>query len=154
MKKTIIEKQEKQLRAKLHVLKARAGMTDDEYKAMLIGNFGVDSSVDLNAHQLIDLIYTLEKRSNSDIIEMDAWRKRVIASISGYLEKSGQKCNIDKIKAIACRASGREYFNNIPKQDLISVYYTFKNKQKVHKNVENMTADVPLNMTMSTRIYA
>ncbi|MDR2556272.1 MAG: regulatory protein GemA [Bacteroidales bacterium] len=154
MKKTIIEKQEKQLRAKLHVLKTQAGMTDDEYRAMLAGGFGVDSSVDLNAHQLIDLIYTLEKRANPEISELDRWRKRVIAAVAGYLKVSGIESNIDKIKAIACRASGCDSFNAIPKQDLISVYYTFKNKQKVYKNVEDIISDIPRNMTMSARVYA
>ena len=154
MKKSIIEKQEKQLRAKLHVLRGKLGMSDDEYRCMLSGNFGVTSSVDLSAHQLIDLVNTLEKQAEPELAEMDKWRKRVIASISGYLDSQGIERNIDKVKAIACRASGCSRFNAIPKQNLISVYYTFKNKQKVAKNVENIDLAGDMAMNMGARVYA
>jgi hypothetical protein len=155
MKKTMIEKQEKQLRAKLHVLKNKIGINDDEYRAMLAGAFGVESSVDLNAHQLIDLINTLERKTDSSIDELDQWRKRVIAAVAGYLKSTGKDSNIDLIKAVACRAAGCGRFNAISKQHLISVYYAFKNKQKIAKNVEEITADInECRMTMSARVYA
>ena len=136
--KTTIEKQEKQMRKQLHVLRDKIGMSDYEYKAMLFGSFGVDSSVDLNAHQLIDLIHTLEKQVDGDFVELDRWRKRVMASIGGYPEAQGMDSDIAKIKSIACRASECKTFNAIPKQKLIAVYYAFANKQNVIKNVENI----------------
>ena len=138
MRKTIIEKQEKQLRAKLHVIKNKIGMSNEEYSLMLFDNFKVQSSVDLNAHQLIDLIYSLEKQTSPEVAELDKWRKRVMAAIGGYLKVSGQKNTIEIIKAVACRASEYKRFNEIPKQRLIDVYSAFKNKQKTYENVENI----------------
>ena len=135
--KTTIEKTEKQLRGKLHVLKHKLGMNNDEYKAMLWDNFSVDSSVDLNAHQLIDLVHSLEKQANAEFKDLDQWRKRVMASIGGYLKSRGEDGGGNKIKSIACRAAGGyEKFNDIPKQKLVSVYHAFKDKQKIAKNVE------------------
>jgi hypothetical protein len=133
----IIDRQEKELRKKLHVLKTQAGMHDDEYRCLL-SSYGVESSVDLNAHQLIDVINFLEKQTNKSYAEMDTWRKRVIASIGGYLKGQGIDGNINMIKGIACRATGCRTFNSIPKQNLINVYYAFKNKQKVEENIEKI----------------
>jgi hypothetical protein len=133
----IIEKQEKELRKKLHVLKTQAGMHDDEYRCLL-SSYGVESSVDLNAHQLIDMINFLEKQTNKSYAELDTWRKRVIASIGGYLKGQGIDGNINMIKGIACRASGSKSFNSISKQGLINIYYAFKNKQKMQENIEKI----------------
>jgi hypothetical protein len=131
MKKTMIEKQEKQLRAKLHVLKTRAGMTDDEYRTMLAGSYGVESSVDMSAHQLIDLINTLERKTDGSIDELDRWRKRVTAAVAGYLKSAGKESSIDLIKAVACRAAGCGRFNamrplqKFNKVDLLKKFLSF-----------------------------
>jgi hypothetical protein len=51
----------------------------------------------------------------------------------------GKTGNGQIIKAIACRASGREGFNEIPLEQLRSLYYAFSKKQKDLAVVEDMT---------------
>ncbi|MDR2836528.1 MAG: hypothetical protein LBV69_10135 [Bacteroidales bacterium] len=73
-------------------------------------------------------------------IELDKWRKRLIASIGGWLKLTNQTGNneIEQIKKIACNASGFAKFNEIPKQRLISLYYAFNQKQKDIKKVNDI----------------
>jgi hypothetical protein len=128
---TIINHQEKQLRKQYHSLSRALGMSDDERRSMLYSNYQVESSVDLDAHQLIDIVHTLEKRLGN---ETDSWRKRAMASIGGWLKMSGKENpdpieNIRYIKQIACRATGAGTFNSIPMARLRNLYYEFKNKQ-------------------------
>ncbi len=65
--------------------------------------------------------------------KFDTWRKRVIAAIGGYLELSGGINNIENIKAIASRAAGRKWFNDVTISELRAIYNEFLNKQKVAK---------------------
>jgi len=43
------------------------------------------------------------------------------------------------IKGIACRASGYDDFNKIPKERLRNLYYAFNNKVKDAKRVNSLT---------------
>lgn len=49
----------KSLLAKIHVAKKQLGLTDGEYRAMLDGNFGVDSAAHLDEQGLLRLIYEM-----------------------------------------------------------------------------------------------
>ncbi len=60
----------------------------------------------------------------------DAWRKRLLASIYGFLKKMNKKGNEDLVKGIACRAGKVDDFNKIPKQRLVSLYNMFNQMQK------------------------
>lgn len=71
--------------------------------------------------------------------EMDRWRKRLIASIGGWMRLSGKEGGIEAIKAVACRAAGKGDFNAIPKGQLVSLYNAFLQKQKDVKNVNTIT---------------
>lgn len=140
---TIINREEKQLRKQYHALSRALGMSDDERRAMLYNNYRVESSVDLDAHQLIDIVHTLEKRLGN---ETDSWRKRAMASIGGWLKLSGQEKhdpieNIRYIKQIACRATNAGTFNSIPMARLRNLYYEFKNKQHDKQAVERIATD-------------
>lgn len=141
MATSYIEKQEKQQRKIFHALCARIGMNEDDRRTMLIANYGVESSCDLNSHQLTDLIFTLEQKTNG-ANEMDKARKKLIAAIGGWMRALHIKDDMDKIKAIACRASGCERFNQISKERLNSLYFAFKNKQKDLNTVDALTAEM------------
>jgi hypothetical protein len=68
---------------------------------------------------------------------MDTWRKRVMASISGWLRLCKTTHTPKTIKAIACRAAQREAFNDITLSELRAIYAEFLNKQKVAKRTKN-----------------
>lgn len=70
--------------------------------------------------------------------ELDQWRKRLIASIGGWMQLSGKEGGIEAIKAIACRAAGKSDFNDIPKGKLVSLYNAFLQKQNDLQTVKNM----------------
>ena len=70
--------------------------------------------------------------------ELNQWRKRLIASIGGWLQLSGKEGGIEAIKAIACRAAGKSDFNDIPKGKLVSLYNAFLQKQNDLQTVKNM----------------
>ena len=132
---TYTDKNQKVLIRQYHSLCHSLGMNDEQRKAMLWDNYQVESSVDLDNHQLTDLVHTLEKRLRPEANERDTLRKRAIAAIGGYLRlvgktKSEQAENMRYIKSVACRSTGYEDFNKIPNERLRNLYYTFLNKQK------------------------
>ena len=53
----------------------------------------------------------------------------------------GMESNIDKIKAIACRAAEANSFNEIPRERLNNLYYAFLIKQKDFKSVDAIHND-------------
>jgi hypothetical protein len=150
--KTFIDQQEKQLRRQYHSLAGQLGMSDEQRKNMLYDNFRVESSVDLDAHQLIDLVHTLEKRLGD---ETQDWRRRAIASIGGWLrmagiEKADPVENITYIKQIACRAAQCQRFNAIPVARLRNLYYEFRNKQTDKEQVARVM-DEELNRLLAAQ---
>ncbi|RKE02338.1 hypothetical protein [Marinifilum flexuosum] len=118
----------KQLLRKFHSTCAKAGMSGEE-KTALLSSFDVESSADLSESQLKYIIRILEKQANP---EGDRQRKRVIASIGGWLRKCSIEHDINTIKSIACRAAGTKSFNQIPLSKLRAIYYEFRNKQQVN----------------------
>ena len=140
---TRINYMEKQLRKEYHILAGQLGMDAEQRKAFLYANYKVESSVDLDAHQLIDVVHTLEKHLGS---ETDTWRKRVIKSIGAWLqlqgiEKADPVENMRYIKQIACRSVQASAFNRIPIERLRNIYYTFLNKQKDKATIERVMSE-------------
>ena len=131
MRKTMDDLHRKVLR-KFHTLCGMAGMTADE-KLALVGSYGVESSADIDTHDLIDICHALDRQINGDI---DRLRKRVIASIGAYLRMAGREEGIELIKGIACNATGYASFNRIPKERLCNLYNAFRNKAKDMEGVE------------------
>jgi hypothetical protein len=80
-------------------------------------------------------------QTNPKLKELDTYRKRLMASIGGWLKAMGIESNDKKIKAVACRAAQRDGFNDIPVEQLRSLYAAFNKKQKDLKNVEALTAE-------------
>lgn len=121
-----------------HTLATKMGLTDEERRAMLAG-WGVSSSKDMTIEQLQDVCRHMKAKLNE---KNDKWRKRVIASIFGYLKMTGRNVDIDYVKRIACRSAG-DYtsFNQIPVSRLQTVYYAFLDKQKVLKNTGELISE-------------
>lgn len=139
MKETkVMDKIHKDLLKKYHTLAGQLGMTDEDKRAFL-SQFGVESSVDLSQHQLVDacacLSREIERRDGHQ--SMDALRKRLIAVVGKYLKACGKsEVSISYIKGVACRSCGIREFNRIPRERLRSLYGAFALKLKDIKKVE------------------
>ena len=144
--KTTTERQTGALLKKFHTLCTRAGITSDE-KYLIVGAFGHESSRELSMSELLRACEMLEAKLNTQLAEIDTWRKRVIASIGGWLRVMSVESNIDKIKAIACRASQYNHFNEIPIERLNNLYHAFLKKQKDFKRVNSIVKEQIENLT-------
>lgn len=140
----------KGLLKKFHTLCGVIGMSPDEKKA-IVESYGVESSRDIDTHDLIDICASLAKQAAKlkGYQDMDTLRKRAMASIGGYLKKVGQESNAGIIKGIACRATGYRAFNDIPAQRLLNVYHTFLNKQKDTDTVGGIATEYLLQIMAS-----
>lgn len=76
-----------------------------------------------------------QKRHDTD--DLDRKRKGVIKAIFRYLELKGTPANIDYVKAIACRAADRKFFNELSMADLTRVYNEFCRKQHAINVINN-----------------
>jgi hypothetical protein len=139
-KLTFEEKQINTLIKKFHTLLGRIGGGDNAKEAIL-HSYGVASSRDLSAEQLIQACNALDQTLNPKLAELDKHRKRLMASIGGWLCAMGISSDGAKIKAIACRAAKRDNFNDIPMEQLRSLYAAFNKKQTDLKNVGELTTD-------------
>ncbi|MBQ9187335.1 MAG: hypothetical protein IJ144_05880 [Prevotella sp.] len=134
----------KDLLKKYHTLCGVLGMSDAEKEATLSA-YGVDSSRDLDTHDLIDLCAKLSAEANkkSGTDDMDRLRKRVMAAIGSWLKSEGKFANSDIIKGIACRATGHSEFNKIPRERLRNLIGAFNNKVKDAEAVAELTKENP-----------
>lgn len=115
---------------KFHTLCSRLGLTDEE-KRVIVDSYGVESSADIDTHDLIDICASLSKQAGENKgDEMDKLRKRAMAAIGGFLRQIRHESNAEIIKGIACRSTGYTAFNKIPAERLRNLYNTFRNKQK------------------------
>ena len=135
---TLIETEHKRLIKKFHTLLGKTG-NGEAAKEAILSSYGVGSSLDLSAAQLIEICDRLDKMLNPKLAELDIHRKRLMASIGAWLRAMSIAGNGAKIKAIACRASQRDNFNDIPLEQLRSLYAAFNKKQKDLQMVENLT---------------
>lgn len=129
---------------KYHTLCTVLGMTDADKEATLAA-YGVDSSRDLDTHDLIDLCAKLSSEANkkAGTDDMDRLRKRVMAAIGSWLKSEGKFANSDIIKGIACRATGHSEFNKIPRERLRNLIGAFNNKVKDAEAVAELTKENP-----------
>lgn len=138
--KTTTEILHSKLVKRYHTLATKIGL-DKHDKAAIMESYGVESSLDLSVNELLELCAQLEKDSNPRAPELDKLRKQVMASIGGWLRTISQESDAQRIKGIACRATGHKYFNDIPAERLRNIYYTFLNKQKDFQAVNKLTYD-------------
>jgi hypothetical protein len=138
--KTLLDKEKNRLVKKFHTLLNRYGI-DNETKLDILAQYNVTSSVYLDCGQLLDLCGRIERMHNPKAAEQEMWRRRVMGAIGGWLRAMNRADSGELIKGIACRASGRASFNDIPVEQLRSLYSAFKKKQKDLLSVEYLTAD-------------
>ena len=126
---------------KFHALCSVLGLTDAEKRA-IVESFGVESSRDMDTHDLINVCGKLSAQTNgkTGAGEMDKLRKRVMAAIGSYLKTTGKGSNAAVIKGIACRATGYADFNKIPRERLRNLVAAFNNKVKDAQAVDDITA--------------
>lgn len=124
---------------KFHTLCSVLGLDADQ-KRVILQSWGVESSRDLDQHQLIDICAKLSEQVNEKdgTAHLDKLRKRVIAAIGGWLKATNQEGGISKIKGIACRATGHKDFNKIPRERLRNLIATFNNKVKDMRTIDEM----------------
>ena len=133
-----------QLIRKLHVLRGAAGMTQEEYEALL-GSYGVESSKELEEWQLEKLVEFLSKQTDNERRDLDVQRKRLLAAVCAFCEDTvgkwevmGDKARIWYAKGVACRAAGmeacdnkgRDNFNRLTLERLKSLTYAFQKRKR------------------------
>ena len=145
-----MDKIHKGILKKFHTLCSVLGMTEDE-KRTLVQSYGVDSSRDMDTHDLVNVCAQLSERVNkkTGTDDLDKLRKRVMASIGNYLRMMGKESNASIIKGIACRATGHEDFNKIPRERLRNLIGAFNNKVKDTQTVNDMAVAMALQNIMS-----
>lgn len=128
----------RQLLKKYHTLCTALGLGAAEKEA-IVAAYGVESSRDLDTHDLVDLCAKLSEQAGGEKMkELDRLRKRAMAAIGAWLRAEGRKEGSAVIKAIACRATGHADFNRIPKERLRNVIHLFGNKTRDRKAVEDI----------------
>lgn len=141
----------RQILKKFHTLCSVLGLSDEE-KRLIVASYGVESSRDIDTHDLVDICAKLSAQadSRSGHADMDRLRKRTMASIGTWLRLSGQQSNADIIKGLACRATGYADFNKIPRQRLRNLYFAFRQKAKDLQSVGELT-DAIIRSRMQTK---
>lgn len=138
---TLMDKQQKYLVKKFHILLSKAGIGGGG-KRDILSSYGVESSRDLTVHELLDVCNKLELMGNERAREEDKWRKRVIGVLFSWYRAIGKPtANMNMVKAVACRAAEADSFNAIPLERLRSLYYAFSKKTKDLEFVEQLTAE-------------
>lgn len=142
--KTLSSAYKKALLRKYHLICRQLGITEEEKQAIK-DSYGISSSKSLSERQLSDLIDRLlagQDLSTGQKTKNDIWRKRVMASIGGWLRMIGKPESADTIKAIACRATGYTNFNKIPIARLRTIYYEFRRKSETITQTNQVKNDL------------
>ena len=138
----------KGLLKKFHTLCGMLGI-DAEGKRAIIESYGVESSRDINTHDLVDLCAKLSEQLGDSDAELSKQRKRTMAAIGGWLRYMNYASSAEMIKRIACRATGYKDFNKIPKERLRNVAHAFNYKVKDAKSVDRLVVDLLSNLNMN-----
>lgn len=138
---------------KFHTLCTVLGLSYEE-KHAIVESYGVESSRDMDTHDLLDVCAKLSCQLGSQKNTLDHLRKRAMAAIGSYLHSVGKESNANLIKAIACRATGYAEFNKIPRERLLNLIATFNNKLKDLQGVNDAIASIMLqSFTNNTKRY-
>lgn len=127
---------------KFHTLCGILGI-DECGKRAIIESYGVESSRDMDTHDLVDICAKLSDRATGGrSSELDRLRKRAMAAIGAYLLRcAGRQSDASLIKSIACRATGYKDFNKIPRERLRNIIYTFNDKVKDAETIKMITPE-------------
>ena len=131
----------RQLLKRFHMLLNRARI-DDDGKREILASYGVEHSSEMDCAGLADVCSKLAVAMTPRASEADRWRKRVMAAVFGYCQAMDYEADVNRVKAIACRAAGATNFNRIPLERLRSLYNAFMQRVKDIEKVGRM-ADTP-----------
>jgi cell division septum initiation protein DivIVA len=134
-----IEKQKNQLLKRFHVLLGQLGGDARDAKEAILDSFGVQSSRDLDVHDLLDICDNLEMVLDPRKKSSETLRRRLMAAIGGWLRAMNREESAELIKAIACQAARVNEFNKITDERLRSLYYAFNKKTRDMAFVGDMT---------------
>ena len=129
---------------KLHYLCSRLGI-DKETLQTMVWNYTAQRttrSKEMYKHECQSLIDFLSETANpnrerrtaagrADVMTIDRKRKGVIKAIFAHLEQQGMQPTMEYVKAIACRAAGKDDFNKLSPAELSRIYAEFCKKQRV-----------------------
>lgn len=124
----------KQLIKRWHTLLNSLGI-DSATKSVLLAQYGVASSTELETWQLKQLCDSLQKDD-----PRDAARKRLLKILKDWAHLKGTKEDTDYLKGIAERAAGGTSFNQITLARLNSLYNAFLIQTKDMRTARNMSA--------------
>ncbi len=124
-----------------HVMANTLGMSADN-RMDFLSAWGVTSSVELSREQLLEVVAVLSRETDKHKSEDDVWRKRVIAAIFALMRQMNIDCNMDYVKAVACRAANAERFNAIPVMRLRALYNSFRKETETMRNAKAITTEL------------
>lgn len=133
---------------KYHTMCGLAGLKDYE-KVALLEQYGVESSTQLETHDLIDLCGFLQKRiderSGTAHAEMDALRKRCIKALCMYIDAKGIETTdkIAYVKEMACRSAKKKVFNKLTAAELRGVIGYFNNERQAFEGAKSEAGKAP-----------
>lgn len=114
---TVTEEMRKSLLAKIHVAKKQLCLTDDEYRAMLEGNFGVTSAAHLDGADLQRMIFEMQaygfRPRRGHARRGESRRRAVPATLARDDSGLGRKKLMEKIEAQLAE-KGREEGTDVP----------------------------------------
>lgn len=117
---------------KFHTLCTLTAKSPDQKRAMVEG-CGVESSSEISTHELLQLCGALQKELDGNRShEMDALRKRCLKCLCTYIDTRALSCDnkLGYAKRIACRATGRDRFNQLTATELRGVIGGFNHERK------------------------
>lgn len=79
-----------------------------------------------------------------DRMQLDRKRKGVIKAIFRWFELRGQQPTIEYVKAVACRAAGKDSFNDISRGELTRIYAEFCHKQETLSAMRNVELGIAM----------
>lgn len=137
---------------KLHFLCSRLGI-DREMLQTMVWNYTsqrTTHSKEMYKHECQALINFLDDTlkpkterktaaGRADVMTIDRKRKGVIKAIYAYLESTGMQPSMEYVKAIACRAAGKDDFNKLSPAELGRIYAEFCKKEKAAQVKKEIT---------------
>ena len=147
LKVTEIDKRKNGLIKKYHVL-VRDAKISDEDKIVLLSNWKVKSSKDMNVDQLIQVCDYLEHMVDPEKAELEKWRDWTRTCVKSYGRGLGANYSDEYAEGIICVAAKINNFNAISKKRLQGIYNQFKKskldaisaKQLIVEDIQAMAA--------------
>lgn len=129
--------EKKQLIKRWHSILNSLGI-DNTTKQILLAQYGVSSSTELEVWQLKQLCNSLQKDD-----PRDAARKRLLKILKDWAQLKGIREDIEYLKGIAERAASNMSFNRISLSRLNSLYNAFLQQSKDIRTAKQLSANQP-----------